>query len=240
MAEASLENPTDISSRYFEPASTYVNSFQADNPASFTASHAKVYHQYAIFAEHQYKALNSSPDSVRFRVYLERKTRELELRKSQGGAKTKALTDAEKTFESDQEAFRQHNRARETFLAHAIEMYSRALEASDAFDGDGAIRLCSLWFENFDHTETKFHGTVTAALNRIPSRKLIFLAVCLLTSILVGVILNVDDHLASTVCEAFQDCSVGCKPGSTGEHHPPHVLGASVPQSISSLLPAAL
>ncbi|KAJ7442296.1 hypothetical protein FB451DRAFT_1440423 [Mycena latifolia] len=135
MAEARLENPTDISDRYFEPAASYVNSFRAENPTAFATSHAKVFHQYAIFAEHQYKK------------------QELKLRKSQGGLSTKVITDAEKLLKGDQEAYEKHNSSRETFLAHAIEMYSRALETSDAFDGDGAIRLY-----------------------RIPSRKLVFLA----------------------------------------------------------------
>ncbi|KAJ7658097.1 hypothetical protein B0H17DRAFT_1213256 [Mycena rosella] len=176
MAEARLENPTDISSRYFEPAASYINSFRAHNSTEFTASHAKVYHQYAIFAEHQYKAINNSPDSIRWRLYVERKTQEVKLRRSQGGYSEKVITDAEKLLKEDLESYRKHNSARETFLAHAIEMYSRALETSDAFDGDGAIRLCSLWFENFNQTECGFQENVRTALDRIPSRKLVFLA----------------------------------------------------------------
>ncbi|KAJ6591557.1 hypothetical protein DFH09DRAFT_1137348 [Mycena vulgaris] len=176
MAEARLENPTDISTHYFEPATSYVNRYRSQDPKGFKASHAKVYHQYAIFAEHQYKAINNSADSLRFKVYVDRKTQEIKLRKSQGGSSEKVITDAEKTLQRDQELFQKHNSARETFLAHAIEMYSRALEASDDFDGDGAIRLCSLWFENFNQTEFNFQDNVRAALNRIPSRKLVFLA----------------------------------------------------------------
>ncbi|KAJ6610217.1 hypothetical protein B0H10DRAFT_2438144 [Mycena sp. CBHHK59/15] len=181
MAEACLENPTDISSRYFEPATRYVNDFKATNVSEFTTSHAAVYHQYAIFAERQYKAIRNSPDAIRWRVYVDRKTQEIrrreeEMRKSQTNESTKALNQARKLLVSDKELFQKHNSARETFLVHAVEMYSRALEASDAFDGDGAIRLCSLWFENFDETEHGLQDLVRTALDRIPSRKLVFLA----------------------------------------------------------------
>ncbi|KAJ7760552.1 hypothetical protein B0H16DRAFT_1415528 [Mycena metata] len=173
-AEARLENPTSISDSYFKPATALASTSRKDSPARFDDSHARVYHQYASFAERQYKAINNSPDALRWRVYVDRKTQEIEFRKTQG--QNKSLHDARVLLQTDQELFRKHNKAREGFLADAIEMYSRALEASDAFDGDGAIRLCSLWFENFDETEFGFQDTVQAALARVPSRKLVFLA----------------------------------------------------------------
>ncbi|KAJ7224312.1 hypothetical protein GGX14DRAFT_425135 [Mycena pura] len=176
MAEACLDNPTDIASRYFEPATTYINDFREKSPSSFTASHALVYLQYASFAEHQYKAIKNSPDAIRWKVYVDRKTQEIQQRQTQGGHSAKVLKDAQTLLKADQESFQKHNSARQTFLAHAIEMHSRALEASDAFDGDGAIRLCSLWFENFDETEFGFQDNVRSALDRTPSHKLVFLA----------------------------------------------------------------
>ncbi|KAJ7180682.1 hypothetical protein C8R46DRAFT_985700 [Mycena filopes] len=173
-AAARLENPTSISDSYFKPATALASASRKEFPTQFDESHARVYHQYASFAERQYKAINNSPDALRWRLYVDRKTREIAVRKTQG--QNKSLLDAEALLRADQEAFRKHLKARETFLADAIEMYSRALEASDVFDGDGAIRLCSLWFENFDETEFGFPDTVKAALARIPSRKLVFLA----------------------------------------------------------------
>ncbi|KAJ6493513.1 hypothetical protein C8R47DRAFT_1118464 [Mycena vitilis] len=174
MAEARLENPTDIAAHYFKPATSYVSTFREKTPTGFTAAHARVYHRYASFAERQYKAIKNSPDALRWKVYVDRKTQEVQMRKTQGQGKS--LHDAKVLLKADQELFKKHNKARETFLAHAVEMYSRALEASDAFDGDGAIRLCSLWFENFDETEFDFQDKVKDALARIPSRKLVFLA----------------------------------------------------------------
>lgn len=72
--------------------------------------------------------------------------------------------------------FKDHNLARETFLKQAIDMYSRCLESSDDFDNEAVIRLCSLWFANFDD-ETRVHEEIGLALDRIPSRKMLFLAV---------------------------------------------------------------
>ncbi|KAJ6518821.1 hypothetical protein C8R45DRAFT_1116532, partial [Mycena sanguinolenta] len=179
MAEACLENSSDISARYFEPAAGYINEFRDKTKAEFDTSHARVYAQYAGFAERQYKAIKNSPDAIRMKVYVDRKTHEVQQRKTQGTIQPmdhKSLKDAMALLKTDTELFQKHNKARETFLAHAVEMYSRALESSDSFDGDGAIRLCSLWFENFNESAPEFQDKVREALNRVPSRKLVFLA----------------------------------------------------------------
>ncbi|KAJ7623215.1 hypothetical protein FB45DRAFT_924928 [Roridomyces roridus] len=177
MAEACLENPTEIASRYFHPAASYINEYRNQNPTLLVASHATVYHQYAIFAAHQYKAIKNSPDAIRWKVYAERKTQEIRQRmQTQNNSSRKVLKDAQTLLKGDVELSQKHSQALQTFLDNAIEMYSRALEASDEFDGDGTIRLCSLWFENFDESEGKFQENVRSALERIPSRKLVFLA----------------------------------------------------------------
>ncbi|KAK7025291.1 Serine/threonine-protein kinase Tel1 [Favolaschia claudopus] len=181
IAEARLENPTDIAKNYFEPATSSVNSLRGKGAAksvtTFSASHARVFHQYAKFSEHQYKAIKNSPDALRWKVYVERKTAEVEYRKTQGDVSTNPrLREAKVLLQTDQDLYNNHMKAGETFLARAIEMYSRALEASDAFDGDGAIRLVSLWSENFDKADPKFQDKVREALDRVPSRKLVFLA----------------------------------------------------------------
>lgn len=53
-------------------------------------------------------------------------------------------------------------------------MYSRCLEATDEFDDDAAIRLCSLWFANFENPTIQ--QKIGIALTRTPSRKFVFLA----------------------------------------------------------------
>ena len=81
---------------------------------------------------------------------------------------------AEKIIKQDTELVDQHNRAINAFLNQAIDMYSNCLEATDDFDDDGAIRLCSLWFANFENPAIQ--QKIGVALNRTPSWKFVFLA----------------------------------------------------------------
>lgn len=138
-----------------------------------------------MFAEQQYHAILMSPDAIRWKMYVERKTHEIEHRKDQivktqhGSAQFHALSQdqrrAEALLKQDQDLFQQHNHAIDSFLEQAIEMYSRSLEASDAFDDDGTIRMCSLWFANFENVNLQ-PNKVRTALKRVPSRKFVFLA----------------------------------------------------------------
>ena len=159
-----------------------------DNPSGSQDAHAIVYHECAIFAERQYHAILQSSDVLRWKVYAERKQQEInsrsqEILKASTQGRRQALeadqTKAKKLFDEDIELFRTHNTARDTFLMQAIDMYSRCLHASDSFDSDSAIRLCSLWFANFEENGGSFQDDVQTGLERIPSRKFIFLVVSL-------------------------------------------------------------
>ena len=70
----------------------------------------------------------------------------------------------------------QQNKTRDAFLEQAIIMHSHALSTSDEFDDDCAIRLCSLWFSNFDHPDDGLQSSVQSSLQRVQSRKFVFLA----------------------------------------------------------------
>ena len=138
-----------------------------------------------MFSDRQYHAILQSPDAIRWKVYVQRKTQEIErreqeLRRTQSSVLQDSLrsdqTRAKKILDEDSVHFETHNRARETFLKQAIDMYSRCLESSDDFDNEAVIRLCSLWFANFDDG-MKVHEEIGLALDRIPSRKMLFLAV---------------------------------------------------------------
>lgn len=137
-----------------------------------------------MFAEKQYQAVLKSPDALRWKIYVDRKTNEIEYRskeitRTQSAPIRKQLVHdqekAQKILQEDSELFQKHNQLRETLLKQAIEMHSRCLETSGAFDDDSAIRLCSLWFANF--VDESIMEAVSEALDRIPSRKLVFLAV---------------------------------------------------------------
>jgi ataxia telangiectasia mutated family protein len=155
---------------------------QIANTSEF--DHATVYHQFAMFAEHQYFAIVRSPDTIRWKIYIDRKTQEIRQRgdqiaKTQRGSRdhvqlTQVQDKAEAMLLQDQANLQQNSGARDAFLEQAIDMYSRCLAASDAFDDDGAIRLCSLWFANFQ--DLPLQDKVSIALDRVPSRKFTFLA----------------------------------------------------------------
>jgi ataxia telangiectasia mutated family protein len=137
-----------------------------------------------MFAEQQYLAIVRSPDTIRWKIYIDRKTQEIkqlsdQIAKTQHGSRdhqhlTQAQTKAEALLSQDQVNLQQNAGARNAFLEQAIEMYSRSLAASDAFDDDGVIRLSSLWFANFE--DISLQDKVRTALERVPSRKFIFLA----------------------------------------------------------------
>lgn len=187
-SEACFEKPARISSSYFQPASVLaLKSIRDLHHAGDASEIATVFHKFAIFAEKQYHTIDKSPDVLRFKVYVERKRREVtqrkeKLEKAQRSTATEAaklgreLRNAEVMLETDLRQYEDFTATRDTFLMQAVEMYSRALETSDTFDDDSAIRLCSLWFANFLYTEKNFQSKIGEALNRVPSHKFVFLA----------------------------------------------------------------
>ncbi|KAG6895139.1 hypothetical protein C0993_010084, partial [Termitomyces sp. T159_Od127] len=75
---ACLKKPEDIQTEYFSVAiSLLKNDNLLNNPEEHNA-HATVYHQYAIFAERQYHDIEKSPDAIRWKIYVDRKQREIE------------------------------------------------------------------------------------------------------------------------------------------------------------------
>ncbi|KAI0369207.1 hypothetical protein BV20DRAFT_946724 [Pilatotrama ljubarskyi] len=187
-AEASMKKPSQIVTECFAPAANIVLSsdLQAAAGSGIDRSSASVFHQYAIFAERQYHAVSKSPDALRWKLYIDRKKGEIAQRAQQLAAMdpTKDLRGihdlkrqqdhAQKLLRQDQQRAEEHLGQRTSFLSSAVEMYSRCLATSDAFDEDTPIRLCSLWLENFD--DDKATLGFEAALDRVPSRKFVFLA----------------------------------------------------------------
>lgn len=151
-------------------------------------AHATVYHQYAIFAERQYYDIVKSPDVIRWKIYVDRKQREIEsldeqmVRLSEKDPRRQQLKQrrdqAQKMKDADAESFQRLKCALDGFLNQAIDMYSHCLGISDAYDQDVPIRLCSLWFAHFEENRANFQTVVGDALGRVPSRKFVFLSVC--------------------------------------------------------------
>ncbi|TFK73765.1 hypothetical protein BDN72DRAFT_956320 [Pluteus cervinus] len=177
-SEACLEQPTAISTKFFQPA---VAALVENKSLETNLARATVYHQFAVFAERQYHAILKSPEMLRSRLYIERKQFEINVLRSHSGAPgvDTEMNKAVKLLNSDREMFVKQNQARDSFLRTALEMYSRCLEASDDFDDDGPIRLCSLWFANFEDKcihQRNSSSNLSTSLERVPSRKFLFLA----------------------------------------------------------------
>lgn len=183
IAEACLEKPMDIKHKYFDAATALAAQVEKQIDTRRDAC-ASVFHKCALFAEHQYHVINKSQDALRWKTYVDRKSQEIKQRESQllrtqpGSNEYYALSEDQKKAKAvlaeDEEAYKQHNGALVTFLDLAIDMYSRCLSASDTFDDDVPIRLCSLWFANFE--DRRLQDTLKNAIARIPSRKFVFLS----------------------------------------------------------------
>ncbi|KAL0064377.1 Serine/threonine-protein kinase tel1 [Marasmius tenuissimus] len=180
-AQACLEKHSTIWKDCFEAA---IASLHSTVRLTQGEDRASVYHKAAIFAEHQYYAIVRSPDAIRWRVYSERKRKEIEQLNAQSKKAPehsderkeirRLIERATKVMKQDKQANDQQTADRQTYLKHAVDMYSRCLEESDSFDQDTPIRLSSLWLANFE--EPNMHEHFASAIDRVPSRKFIFLA----------------------------------------------------------------
>ncbi|KAG1739997.1 hypothetical protein EDB19DRAFT_1709685 [Suillus lakei] len=183
IAEACLEKPTDIKHKFFDPA---VELAIAAEKRTDVRDHAcaTVFRKCALFADQQYHSTLKSPDAMRWHIYTERKRQEVKQRDSQlqktheGTADYQLLVDEQNkariVLAEDLKAYACHTGARDAFLELALDMYSRCLASSDRFDDDGPIRFSSLWFANFD--DQTIQDKLKAALDRVPSRKFVFLS----------------------------------------------------------------
>ncbi|KAG2364853.1 hypothetical protein BDR07DRAFT_1400476 [Suillus spraguei] len=183
IAEACLEKPTDIKRKFFDPAVELAIVAEKQMDVHDHAC-ATVFRKCALFADQQYHSILKSSDAMRWHIYTERKKQEVRQRESQL-QKTRQGTDeylllveeqkkARTVLAEDSKAYACHMGARDTFLELAIDMYSRCLASSDRFDDDGPIRFSSLWFANFD--DLGIQDKLKAALDRVPSRKFVFLS----------------------------------------------------------------
>lgn len=195
-----------------------------------------------MFSERQYHAVLKSPDALRWKLYVDRKKNEIEFR-SKEITRTQSTSikhklqheqsRAQKLLQEDSELFKKHNELRESLLKQAIEMHSRCLETSNNFDEDSAIRFCSLWFANFDDTSTL--DAVSSALDRIPSRKLVPLAVrfLIMPSFLFFKFLSAPNHSSPP---GLINWRIGADSRNSAKTCNENVPGAPFPHLIPSLL----
>ncbi|KAF9240715.1 hypothetical protein BU15DRAFT_87599 [Melanogaster broomeanus] len=175
ISEACLEKPLDIKQKYFDAATAIAIDVEKQTSTRGNAC-ASVFHKCALFAEHQYHAILKSPDAVRWKTYVDRKTQEIKQRERTRDyyGLVEDQTKARALLTEDEEAYKRHNGALVTFLDLAITTYARCLAVSDLFDDDVPIRFCSLWFANFE--DQRLQDRLKKAVSRIPSRKFVFLS----------------------------------------------------------------
>ncbi|KAH9940832.1 uncharacterized protein BXZ73DRAFT_98663 [Epithele typhae] len=179
--EASMKKPSGILEEYFNPATTLLSSSDKATSSSSPDDQATVFHQYAIFAERQYHILSKSPDALRLKFYVDRKTEETKQRNlllsqtpsnsSEAHRRRQEHAKAEKILQQDKERYGEHIDQQRAFLTCAVDMYAKCLSASDRFDDDSHIRLCSLWLANFDTKNEDLERSICNSINPVPSRK---------------------------------------------------------------------
>ncbi|KAG9224022.1 hypothetical protein CCMSSC00406_0004362 [Pleurotus cornucopiae] len=173
-SDACLEKPVAILEKYFTPA---VKLIQKMNFGPSDPARADVYYRCAMFAERQYRTICASPDGEERRARVEQKRREVETRRnltSKSPALQNELGKAIKLLAADEMLLEEYNSSKDIFLARALDMYSHCLACSNDFDDDAALRLCSLWFANFE--VDNLQNTIASSLRRVPSIKFMFLA----------------------------------------------------------------
>jgi serine-protein kinase ATM len=181
-----LKKPTEIQQEYFHKATELLQEYSETLDPKSLHAHAEVYHQYAKFAEEQYQNASRSPDMIRWKIYVDRKSEEIKVGEdnmknhlpdtSEYNTIRKEVGHLKKLLAEDKKLHKAHRQALEAFLKGAIEMYSKCLQASDRFNQDAVLRLCSLWLSNF--LDDAIQQDIAIALDRVASHKFTFLAVC--------------------------------------------------------------
>ncbi|WVQ63855.1 uncharacterized protein L199_002011 [Kwoniella botswanensis] len=140
------------------------------------AEQAKIYYEYACFADNHYTNLSKSSELERLKSYRERRAQESHiLGSSKSSSRRESTSRPSKAAQEDQEDEKVIKGLESELLAYikmALRMYAQALALSDAHD-DSITQLVSLWLQHDESEEINdsFKGT----LNRIPSYKFVFL-----------------------------------------------------------------
>ncbi|OCF35599.1 hypothetical protein I316_02654 [Kwoniella heveanensis BCC8398] len=141
-----------------------------------SSDQARIYYEYARFADSHYSSLSKSPELERLKAYHTRKAQELNLiestlktnRRESSSRSSRAVQEVEE----DARAIEKLENERLTYIKVALKMYGYALTLSDAHD-DSITQLCSLWLQHDENEDVNV--SFAGALSRIPSHKFIFL-----------------------------------------------------------------
>ncbi|WRT69110.1 uncharacterized protein IL334_006094 [Kwoniella shivajii] len=139
---------------------------------------ARIFYEYACFADNHYNNLAKSSELERLKSYHDRRTQNLQnmsstlksssRRESTNSKSSKAAQEAEE----DVKTIKELESGRLTYIKTALKMYAQALALSNAYD-DSITQLVSLWLQHDDNEEV--NSSFSSYLNRIPSHKFVFL-----------------------------------------------------------------
>ncbi|WVF65515.1 hypothetical protein IAT40_000243 [Kwoniella sp. CBS 6097] len=142
-----------------------------------SSDQARIFYEYARFADIHYSSLSKSPELERLKAYHTRKVHELNLlestlKSSNRRESSSRPSRAAQEVEEDARAIEKLENERLTYIKVALKMYGYALTLSDAHD-DSITQLCSLWLQHDENEDVNV--SFAGALSRIPSHKFIFL-----------------------------------------------------------------
>ncbi|WVR09037.1 hypothetical protein IAU60_006097 [Kwoniella sp. DSM 27419] len=140
------------------------------------AEQARIFYEFARFADSHYAVLSRSSELERLRAYRDRKSHELSLMgppaASNRRESSSRLSKVAQEVEEDTLAIAKLEAELLIHIKTALRMYGSALKISDAYD-DSITQICSLWLQHDDNEDV--NKNFAGPLSRIPTRKFVFL-----------------------------------------------------------------
>jgi ataxia telangiectasia mutated family protein len=171
VAEARLEQPEEIMTRYLAPAITELRGQSKGIIAG------QVFHQFASFCDNQLQNPDAVEDFSRVQRMRDRRKQELDHLQQQiqstksSTEKKRAMSDwkkLEKWYRLDDHEYQRLRKARESFMTQSLENYLLSLAASSKYDND-VLRFFSIWLEYADSSLA--NNSVSRHLDKVPSGK---------------------------------------------------------------------
>ena len=154
VAEARLEKPDEVISRYLTPAIKELHGTTTGKAAG------KVFHEFASFCDQQLQNPDALEDFQRLKKLRARKEAEVQdlekmIKSTASQSKEKDNLKSYKAkaklwFELDDREYQRLRNTRETFLRQSLENYLLCLRAGEEYNND-ALRFSALWLENWNN-----------------------------------------------------------------------------------------
>ncbi len=168
LAEARLEKPDDILSKYLKPAISHLQNTRGEDAG-------KVFYEFASFCDRQLQNPGNIEDFnhiAKLRQAKEEEVKEYEKVKRPDKDTVTATNKARMWLNMDTADYKRLREARDTFLEQSLQNYMLALCASDDHD-ISILRFFALWLEHVDASNA--NEIVEKHLPQVPSWKFVVL-----------------------------------------------------------------